>query len=77
MVHNAKGKIMKRIVALIAVIIVVTLVGLGAWSLQNSHKTFEGAPQSITIGVPMMLDSSALNLTLPTTSTFSQTTASM
>jgi NitT/TauT family transport system substrate-binding protein len=51
---------MKRIVAMIAVIIVIALAGLGVWFFQNFQKPYAEHTESITIGIPRMLDSSAL-----------------
>jgi NitT/TauT family transport system substrate-binding protein len=52
---------MKRIVvAVIAVIVVIALVGFGAWYLQSSQKPYAGKPELITIGEPMLLESSGL-----------------
>jgi NitT/TauT family transport system substrate-binding protein len=52
---------MKRIViAAIMVIVAIVLVGSGVWYLQGSHKSYAGEPEPISIGVPKMIDSSAL-----------------
>ena len=41
---------MKKNIAVIAVIAVVTLIGVSAWFLQNSQKSGEDNPESIIIG---------------------------
>jgi NitT/TauT family transport system substrate-binding protein len=48
------------VVAVVAVIVAIALMGLGAWYLQSYQKPYAGMPESITVGVPRMLDSSAL-----------------
>jgi NitT/TauT family transport system substrate-binding protein len=50
----------KAIAGLIAIALVIFLVVSGAWYLQNSRKPFAGTPESITIGVSPLFDSSAL-----------------
>lgn len=50
----------KIVVATIAAIVLIALVGFGAWYLQNSQKPYEGMIESITIGEPMLLESSGL-----------------
>lgn len=50
----------KTVASLIAVAIVIVLLVFGAWYLQNSHKTYAGTPGSIRIGIPPLVDSSAL-----------------
>jgi NitT/TauT family transport system substrate-binding protein len=41
---------MKKVVAAIAIIIVILLIGLGAWYYTNSRPAYSGTPESITIG---------------------------
>lgn len=50
---------MKKVAA-IAAIIVMMLAVLGAWYSLNSRAAFSGTPEPITIGVPMMADSSTI-----------------
>jgi len=50
----------RNLLAVIAAIALISLAGLGAWHLHSSQKAYAGAPENITIGVPMMADSSAL-----------------
>jgi ABC-type nitrate/sulfonate/bicarbonate transport system substrate-binding protein len=41
---------MKKVVAAIAVIAALVLVGSGAWPFPDSGTTYSGTPESITIG---------------------------
>jgi NitT/TauT family transport system substrate-binding protein len=44
----------------IAVIIVIALAGLGAWYFLNPSKPYTGTPEPITVGMPTLLDATAL-----------------
>jgi NitT/TauT family transport system substrate-binding protein len=48
--HGARSKPMKIIVAAIAVIATLVLVGSGVWPFPNFGTTYSGTPESITIG---------------------------
>ncbi len=50
---------MKKIVAAVVVIVVIPLVGFGAWHLMDHTTTSSGTPEPVTIGV-MPVGSSAL-----------------
>ncbi|HWQ18877.1 MAG TPA: NrtA/SsuA/CpmA family ABC transporter substrate-binding protein [Methanotrichaceae archaeon] len=50
----------RNLLAVIAAIALILLAGSGAWYLHNSQKAYAGTPEHITIGIPMMADSSAL-----------------
>ncbi|BAI61830.1 ABC transporter substrate binding protein [Methanocella paludicola SANAE] len=50
----------KFIIALVIVIAVIAASVYAAWYVQSSQKLDAGPPESITIGVPRMFDSSAL-----------------
>jgi ABC-type nitrate/sulfonate/bicarbonate transport system substrate-binding protein len=52
---------MKRsVAAVIAVILVIALAGLGAWYFLNPSKPYGGTPESIVVGLPSPAESSAL-----------------
>lgn len=52
---------MKRdVIAVILVIILIALVGLGAWYFQNAPKPYAGTPEPIVVGLPSPAESSAL-----------------
>ena len=50
---------MKKVVAALAVLVVVVLVGFGTWYFTSSQATYSGKPESITVGGPA-LEQSAL-----------------
>jgi NitT/TauT family transport system substrate-binding protein len=51
---------MRKVVLVGIAISVVVLLVIGAWYLLNSQKVYTGMPVSITIGEPMLLESSGL-----------------
>lgn len=61
MPYYVGGKIMKRIViALIVLVAVIALAGLGIRYLQSTRELTAEKPEPVVIGVPIQLDASAL-----------------
>jgi NitT/TauT family transport system substrate-binding protein len=50
----------KTVIGLIAIAIVIILAASGVWYLRDSRKPFVGTPESITIGISPLFDSSSL-----------------
>jgi ABC-type nitrate/sulfonate/bicarbonate transport system substrate-binding protein len=50
----------KSSIIVLAAIVIIALACIGVWFLRDSSKPYADKPEAITVGVPMMLDSSAL-----------------